>query len=210
MLDMTSVCLSTKGNSPTGSQDLCHCHQMWEKFQVHEEKVQQAICRAVRSPGCNLTCIGGLGHPHQDDLAEEEYDPYDGVERPPGKLVLAVGEKGLGTGGCVPVPNNIWDKHAPVSLDWALCVLPDQGHSGRMARDGLLGVARAPCPSQFRAFAKSKNATKGALIADLRELTSLIPKPLLFKLPSLGQWGFPLLRVQIFETQAVFHQIRHF
>ena len=31
------------------------------------------------------------------DLAEEEYDPYDGVERPPGKLDPAIGEKGLGT-----------------------------------------------------------------------------------------------------------------
>ena len=130
------------------------------------------------------------------DPAEEEYDPYDGVEHPPGRLDPTAGEKGLGMAGCVPVPRDIWDKHAPVSLDWALRVLPDQGHShdpglhalaGRMARDGMLGVKLDPCRSQFRAFANSKNATKGALIADLRELNSLLPKPLPFKLPSLGQ-----------------------
>ena len=130
------------------------------------------------------------------NLAEEEYHPYDGVERPPGRLDPTVGEKGLGLAGCVPVPRDIWDKHAPISLDWALRVLHDQGHSndpgvhalaGRMAQDGLLGVRLDPCPSQFRAFAKSRNATKGAPIADLRELNSLLPKPLPFKLPSLGQ-----------------------
>ena len=36
----TPVCLSTKGNSPTGSQVRCHCHQMWEKFQDHIKRVQ--------------------------------------------------------------------------------------------------------------------------------------------------------------------------
>ena len=50
-----------------------------------------------------------------------------------------------------------------------------------------MGVKPHPCPSQFRAFVESKNATKGALIADLRELNSLLPKPLPFKLPSLRQ-----------------------
>ena len=94
-------------------------------------------------------------------------------------------------------------------------VLPDQGHShdpglhalaGRMAQDGLLGVKPDPCPSQFGAFAKSKNATKGALIAHLRELNSLLPKPLPFKLPSVGQLGslFSLckaLKLKLFFTK---------
>ena len=44
-------------------------------------------------------------------------------------------------------------------------------------------------PSTFRAFAKSKSATKGALIADLRALNSALVKPVPFKLPSLSQLG---------------------
>ena len=50
------------------------------------------------------------------DLAEAEYDPYDGVERPRGKLDAAGGEKGPVMAGCVPLPNDIWDKHTPMSL----------------------------------------------------------------------------------------------
>ena len=49
-LGTTSARLSTKGNSPNGSEDLCHCHQMWEKFQGHIEKVQRAIRTVVMSP----------------------------------------------------------------------------------------------------------------------------------------------------------------
>ena len=227
-LGTTFVRLSTKGNLPTGSKELCHCHHMWEKFQGHLEKVQRAILRVVRSPGFNsqaqkttarllrewvlltlnraweggtflqtvIVVLEVLVTLTRTDLAEEEYDPYDGVERPPGKQDPPIGEKSLGTASCVPVPSDICDKHAPVSLDWALRVLPDQGHrrdsglhalAGGVARDGLLGVKPDPCPSQFRVFAKSRNATKGALLGDLPELTSLLPKPLPFKLPSLRQ-----------------------
>ena len=39
----------------------------------------------------------------------------------------------------------------------------------------------------FTAFTKQKNTTKGALIADLRQLNSLLPKPLPFRLPCLVQ-----------------------
>ena len=35
----------------------------------------------------------------------------------------------MGLAGCVPVPSDMWDQHARVSLDWALRVLRDQGHS---------------------------------------------------------------------------------
>ena len=55
------------------------------------------------------SCMGGGGVPTtvtvilevlvtltKTDLAEEEYEPYDGAERPPGKMDPTVGEKGLG------------------------------------------------------------------------------------------------------------------
>ena len=59
----------------------------------------------------------GSNHPV---LAEEEYNPYDGEEQPSGPLDPKIGAKGLGMSGSVPIPPGIWQKHAPLSLDWAL------------------------------------------------------------------------------------------
>ena len=132
------------------------------------------------------------------DIDEEDYDPYDGTDRPNGPLDPGVAANGLGEAGCVPVPPNIWEKHAPTSLEWALRQIPDQrctwdpglaAMAERMCADGLLNRDLQGGPSNLKAFAKPKNATKGALIADLRALKSLLPKPLPFALPSLSELG---------------------
>ena len=133
-----------------------------------------------------------------EDLDEEDYHPYDGTPRPPGHLDPSVGAKGLRTAGEVPVPPDIWKKYAPAGLSWVLANLPDQGETKdeglealatRMCQDGLLIRDLQGGLSTFRAFAKSKSATKGALIADLRALNSALVKPVPFKLPSLSQLG---------------------
>ena len=88
----------------------------------------------------------------------------------------------------------------PLCLDWALWYLPDQGETSdvglaalaaRMCQDGVIGPDPDGGPSSFRAFAKPKHASKGALIADLRALNSLLVQPLLDRLPSLSQLGYP-------------------
>ena len=56
----------------------------------------------------------------------------------------------------------------------------------RMVHNGLLDLGNAPGKSHFKAFAKRKFAWKGALIADLRALNSMLPKPIPFRLPSFG------------------------
>ena len=53
-------------------------------------------------------------------MEEEEYDPYNGEERPYGPLDPEVGAKGLGLAGCVPVLDDIWQRYTPVSVEWAL------------------------------------------------------------------------------------------
>ena len=132
------------------------------------------------------------------DIDEEDYDPYDGTDRPNGPLDPGVAANGLGEAGCVPVPPDIWEKHAPKGLEWALRQIPDQGctwdpglaaMAERMCADGLLNRDLQGGPSNLKAFAKPKNATKGALIADLRALNALLPKPLPFALPSLSELG---------------------
>ena len=132
------------------------------------------------------------------DLDEEDYDPYDGTNRPSGPLDPGVAANGLGGAGCVPVPMDIWEKQAPLNLGWALQTLPNQGGiwdaglgamAERLYADGLLSRDTNGGPSNLKAFAKPKNATAGALIADLRALNSLLPKPLPFALPSLSSLG---------------------
>ena len=59
------------------------------------------------------------------DLEEEEYDPYNGEETPCGPVGPETGGKGLGRAGCVPIPEYMWSKHAPLSLEGALNNLPD-------------------------------------------------------------------------------------
>ena len=132
------------------------------------------------------------------ELDEEDYNPYDGTNRPNGPLDPGVAANGLGEAGCVPVPIDIWEKHAPLSLGWALQNLPDQGGTWdaglgamaeRLCADGVLSRDTDGGPSNLKAFAKPKNASKGALIADLRAFNSLLPKPLPFALPSLSDPG---------------------
>ena len=64
-----------------------------------------------------------------EDLDEEDYDPYDGTPCPAGHLDPSVGAKGLGWAREVPVPLDIWKKHAPAGLSWVLANLPDQGET---------------------------------------------------------------------------------
>ena len=132
------------------------------------------------------------------DLEEEDYDPYDGFNRPSGPLDPGFAGKGLGEAGSVHVPLDIWNKHAPMSLRWALDALPDQGETKdpglaalahRMCEDGLIHRDEEGTKSCLKAFAKAKNAEKGALIANLPVLNSPLVKPLPFPLPSLSNLG---------------------
>ena len=95
----------------------------------------------------------------------------------------------------MPIPPDIRRKSAPTILGWVLANLLDQGETKdeglealaqRMCEDGLLIRDLQGGPSTFRAFAKSKSAIKGALIADLWALNSALIKPIPFKLPSLS------------------------
>ena len=75
--------------------------------------------------------------------------------------------------------------------------MPDQGdtHDAGLTAlapkmyDGLLIPDDQGGPATFRAFANHKNASKGALIADLRALNFALIKPMPFKLPSLSRLG---------------------
>ena len=96
------------------------------------------------------------------------------------------------------MPLDIWKKYALAGLSWVLDSLPAQGETkteglealaARMFDDGLLIHDPQGGPSTFRDFAKSKSATKGALIADFRALNSALVKPVPFKLPSPSQRG---------------------
>ena len=142
-----------------------------------------------------IAILQALAH---EDLDEEDYDPYDGTPWPPGPLDPAIGAKGLGLAGEVPIPMDIWNKHVPSALPLVLANLPDQGDTkdaglaalaSRMCDDGLLVPDAEGGPSTFRAFAKSTNALKGALIADPRAPNPALIKPIPFKLPSLSQLG---------------------
>ena len=102
-----------------------------------------------------------------------------------------------------------------MTLEWAPQSLPDQGQSNdpgllAMAKgithDGPLGQCGSPESSHFRAFAKRKNAVKGALMADLRQFNQILPKPLPFGLPCLGQLDSLLpacrhLKINLFFTK---------
>ena len=98
------------------------------------------------------TLLDVLDHLTRIDLDEEEYDPYDGEERPYGPLDPEVGAKGLGQAGSVPIPDDLWRKHAPVSLEWALQALLEGQSKDRgllamatcMVHDGLLGRSSSP------------------------------------------------------------------
>ena len=96
------------------------------------------------------------------DLHEEEYNPYDGEDRPYRPLDLEVGAKRLGPAGCVLLPRENWEGNVPLSLPWALRLLPNQGQSKDVATqvmaetmvgDGLLWEAPPQTPSQFNTFA---------------------------------------------------------
>ena len=159
------------------------------------------------------TLLDVMSHLTRTYLDKEEYDPYDGEERPYRPLDPEVGAKGLGHAGAVPSPDDMWRKHAPVTLECALQSLPDQSQSTdpgllamatRMAHDGPLGQCGTPKSSHFRAFAKNKNAVKGALIADLRQLNQVLPKTALLRAA-----GFSPIYLPSFETKPVFHKTRY-
>ena len=76
------------------------------------------------------------------DLEEEDYHPYDGSDRPQGPLDPSVAANGLGEAGVVPVPCDIWNKHAPTGLKWALDELP---HQGETRDQGLAALAHKMC-----------------------------------------------------------------
>ena len=59
------------------------------------------------------------------DLEEEDYDPNDGLDRPQGPLDPSIATNGLDEAGSVHVPYDIWQKHAPTGLRWALTNLLD-------------------------------------------------------------------------------------
>ena len=76
------------------------------------------------------------------DLEEEDYDLYDGSNRPSGPLDPNIAGRGLGEAGSVHALFDIWKKHAPTSLKWALDELPDQAET----RDpGLAALAHRMC-----------------------------------------------------------------
>ena len=58
-----------------------------------------------------------------------------------------------------------------------------------MCEDGLIHRDWEGGKSCLKAFTMAKNAKKGAPIADLRALNSLLVKPLPFPLPSLSNLG---------------------
>ena len=76
------------------------------------------------------------------DIDEEDYDPFDGTDRPNGPLDPGVAANGLGEAGCVPVPPDVWEMHAPKSLEWALRQIPNQA---RTWDPGLAAVAERMC-----------------------------------------------------------------
>ena len=63
----------------------------------------------------------------QTDIEEDDCDPYDGEDRPSGPLDSSVGAKGLGTAGCVPGPQHLWERFARPLWDGRLvcCLTKD-------------------------------------------------------------------------------------
>ena len=118
-------------------------------------------------------------------------------QAPQGTLPQHVAQRGIGTAGAIPVQHDIWQRHRPPGLDRALRLAPDLGGSddpilaplaAAMERDGLLRRCPDTAGANLRAFRKPKSAAKGALLADLRLLNSLMGSPPVpFELPSLEQ-----------------------
>ena len=61
------------------------------------------------------------------DIEEDDYDPYDGVDRRRGARDPVVGAIGLGLAGCVPMPLDLWKRRVLLALEWALQALPARG-----------------------------------------------------------------------------------
>ena len=141
-----------------------------------------------------LTAIADLDPRDVDVSLPSDTSPKP-QQAPQGALPQHVAQRGIGTAGAIPVPRDIWQRHRPPGLDRALRLAPDLGGSDdpilatlavAMERDGLLRRCPDTAGANLRAFPKPKSAEKGALIADLRLLNSLMGSPPVpFELPSL-------------------------
>ena len=161
--------------------------------EVEQEGNEQEVCVALRKTLQHLS--------QQNDRRTDVSPPPISPKRQEddGPLSPRSAARGLRAMGSVPIPQEMWRRHAPTNRAWVAAHTPPVGASRgtamevlatRMAQDGLLTPLPEGPPQNARTFAKRKSAAKGAFVVDARIVNwySLPPTGRLC-LPSLEQLG---------------------
>ena len=181
----------------------------------------------------HLVCQAPSGIPmqflrtrHSIWLLRPPVNPHSDVSPPPispkrreatSPLTPRTADRGLGATGAVPIPAEMWQRHAPTNWAWVAASTPPVGATTgravtalarRMAADGLLTRLPAGHAPNARAFGKRKSATKGAFIVDARVVNHMSAPPTeRLRLPSLEQMGATVSLMRHLQLRVYFTKL---
>ena len=182
---LTSTCRPQTAQSP------CTAHDPGQP--VHPPSPLEPVHRLLHQLATDPTVVSDVS-PTTHKTTTDTSPTSRSSSTPP--VTVAMAQRGLGSAGSVPIPDELWSECAPSNLLWAAAHAPQQQFSQdpmlhllaqKLTESGLLQHAPPGLAPNAKAYLKPKSVQKCALIVNMIRVNDHCLPPPPFKLPQLDE-----------------------